>query len=131
MFTYTFFAENSTLSSAGITFTTEPSTLKLEVTISAWNFRQPTNTLRLHLGLDVIPNITDQQINMDPNITTITISSLNMMPSINLLTKGVADGHNTVLSHWDLRVMEGVEILSSWLSCLCCSSLQCSSLLLW
>ncbi len=42
------------------------------------------------------PNITDQQINVDPNMTTITISSLNMMTSINLLTKGVADGNNTV-----------------------------------
>jgi len=90
-----------TLNSSGISFNTFPSDLKFEVVLSGWPFEQPSNTLCLHLVLNVTPNLTSVlQNNGDNNITTFTLLSSNetMTTTIRMIPYGTVDEVNVPVS---------------------------------
>jgi len=94
---YQYFAVESSLSSAGISFNTFPGTLKLSLTLSNWNFSSPSNTLHIHLSLNIQPSITDISQSTSGNITTFTLLSSNILNStINMLHLGIADNTSII-----------------------------------
>jgi len=100
---YSLFAVGQTLSSSGIFFDTKPSDLKFEMALSGWPFAQPSNTLRLHLVLNVTPNvisILQNNNSTNNNITTFTLLSSNetMTTTIRMLGYGTADGIDVPIS---------------------------------
>jgi hypothetical protein len=69
--------------------------------LSGWPFAQPSNTLRLHLVLNVTPNVTSLlQNSTDNNITTFRLLSSNetMITTIRMIGYGTADGVNIPIS---------------------------------
>ena len=98
---YSLFAVGQTLNSSGISFDTKPSDLEFEMALSGWPFAQSSNTLRLYLLLNVVPNITSLlQNNGTNNITTFTLLSSNetMPTTIRMIGYGTVDGVNTPMS---------------------------------
>ena len=98
--TYTLFAVASNVTSAGVAFVTNPSAMKFQIQLSNWNFLQPTNTLRLHLSINVVPAATTVTPNTFPGalggtITQYSIASLNVMTTtVQMIGYGIADGVN-------------------------------------
>ena len=96
---YTLYATATTLNSAGVTFVTNSSTMKFEIQLGSWNFVQPTNTLRLHMTVDVLPAITSDSMVQLGQITQFTLHSSNVLTTtINVIGYGVADGNNTAVA---------------------------------
>ena len=92
-----------TLNSSGISSDIKPSDLKFEMVLSRWPFAQQSNTLRLHLVLNVIPNVTSLLQNNSTNnntTTTFTLLSLNktMTTTIRMIGYGTADGIDVPIS---------------------------------
>jgi len=91
-----------TLNSSRVSFDTKPSDLKFEMALSGWPFAQPSNTLRLHLVLNVTPNVTSllQNNSTNNNITTFTLLSSNgtMTTTIRMIGFGTVDGVDTPIS---------------------------------
>ncbi|MBX8643925.1 MAG: hypothetical protein KIY12_04280 [Thermoplasmata archaeon] len=90
------------MNSSGVSFDTKPSDLKFEMALSGWPFAQPSDTLRLHLLLNVTPNVTSllQNNSTNNNITTFTLLSSNetMTTTIRMIGSGTVDGVNTPVS---------------------------------
>jgi len=90
---YSLWNREQSLHSAGINFTVQPSSIKLEIQLNHWNFTQPSNTLRLHLQLSTQPAVTSIQSTLTiANITTFAMNSGNtVLTTINLLNNCVVD----------------------------------------
>ena len=93
---YVLFAVESTQSSAGISFSTFPGTLKLSFTLSNWNFSSPSNTLYISLTMALQPAVTHISQSTSGNITTFLLSSNTLNTTTNLLQLGIADNTTIV-----------------------------------
>ena len=110
---YTLFAVNTTTTSAGVTFSTAPSSLKFEVQMNYWNFSNPANTLRLHLALHITPNVTSvtQPTSTVGPTTTYILHSANLMTTtLNLISYGVLDGTSNAPVSFYLNVTQGSSV---------------------
>ena len=94
---YTLFATPSNVTSAGLSFLVDPSTLKFEITIEDWPFLEQDHTLLLHLSLHISLGVSSITTTTSPSSTTFILSSSNVLTTtINAIGQAIADDNNTV-----------------------------------